>query len=107
MHRLIVPVSWTPSTRSTVRLSCASVRPAVPCSGWAAKSARLTAQNASGDDCATQAAALAARREYFVPCDRFDSVATGWMSTVAAPESTRPSMYARFVFSNAAHSGQR
>ncbi|WIB35772.1 hypothetical protein DEJ15_17010 [Curtobacterium sp. MCJR17_043] len=107
MHCSIVEPLRTPGTVVTTSASCSSVRPGVPSSGCAANSARFTAKNESGDSCATQAAAFAARREYFVPWERFVRIATGCTSRVAAPESTSPSMYSLFVCSNEPQIGQR
>ncbi len=81
-----------PSTLRTTLTRSASLSPAVPSCGCSANRALLKAKNWSGERSATHAAAFAARSEYFVPCERFARIATGWMSTVAAPDSTRPSM---------------
>ena len=79
----------------------------MPSSGWFSKRIALKSKNESGEESATQAAALAARSEYCVPADLLVRIAMGCISRVAAPDSTMVRIDSEFVASNWPQNGQR
>src|SRR5690606_11647350 len=81
LERFATPAARARSTSSS------SGSPSEPSSGWFRKRASWKSKKSSGEYSATQAAAFAARKEYWFPADL--SSAIGWISSVAAPEVTQ------------------
>ncbi len=106
MHTRTRAMSVTPAFEARAA-SAASSSAGVPSFGWSTNSAWLKSKKWSGENSATQAAALAARKEYCVPADLVVRTAIGWISMVAAPDSTQVRNWASFFSSKVPQLGQR